>query len=116
MRSEVGVARRRLLIRIPLWILAVARLAAARERRRIYRVAMLTLGPAGPRPSTWWRPFFDELRELNYVEGRNLVVMYAGADAKPERLAGLATDIVKANVDVIVTTGLLETGAAKRVT
>jgi ABC-type uncharacterized transport system substrate-binding protein len=82
----------------------------------MYRVGILTLGPAASRPSVWWQPFIDGLRELNYVEGRTLVIAYAGADAKADRLPDLAAGLVKANVDVIVTTGVLETRAASRAT
>ena len=97
--------------------LLVAPLAAeGQSAGRVYQVGILTLGPAGPRPSIWWQPFIAELRELNYVEGRNLVIMYSGADAKPDRLPGLAADLVKAKMDIIVTTGPRETLAAKRST
>jgi putative tryptophan/tyrosine transport system substrate-binding protein len=81
---------------------------------RAYQVGILTLGPAGPGPSGWWQPFIAELRQLNYVEGRNLTIMYAGAEAKPDRLPSLAADLVKGKVDIIVTTGPRETLAAKR--
>jgi ABC-type uncharacterized transport system substrate-binding protein len=95
----------------------VAPLAAeAQPAGRVYQVGILTLGPAGPRPSPWWQPFIAELHALHYVEGRNLIITYAGADATPDRLPGLAADLVKATVDVIVTTGPRETLAAKRAT
>jgi putative tryptophan/tyrosine transport system substrate-binding protein len=90
--------------------------AEAQSAGRIYQIGILTLGPAGPRPSIWWQPFIAELGELNYVEGRNLVITYAGADTKPDRLPGLSADLAKAKVDVIVTTGVRETLAAKRAT
>jgi len=83
---------------------------------RVYHVGILTLGPAGSRPSIWWQPFFAELHELRYVEGENLIIQYAGAGAKPDRLAGLAAGLVSASVDVIVTTGHRETLAARRAT
>ena len=90
--------------------------AKAQPAERVYRVGILTLGPAGSRPSGWWRPFITELRKLNYVEDRNLVLVYAGAGAKPERLPGLAAELVNAKVDIIVTTGSKEALAAKRAT
>jgi ABC transporter substrate binding protein len=46
----------------------------------------------------------------------NLRITYFGADAQPERLPGLAADLVKAKMDVIVTTGPRETLAARRAT
>jgi ABC-type uncharacterized transport system substrate-binding protein len=56
------------------------------------------------------------MRELNYVEGRNLIVRRAFADGQADRMPGLVADLVQAKVDVIVTTSTLETLAAKRAT
>src|SRR5262245_32442114 len=107
--------RRAVALILILGLLAVP-LAAQAQAGKMYRVGILTLGPAGSRPSLWWQPFIDGMRELNYVEGRTLAIVYAGADAKPDRLPDLVAGLVKANVDVIVTTGLLETRAASRAT
>jgi putative ABC transport system substrate-binding protein len=97
--------------------LLIAPLAAeAQSAGRVYQVGILSLGAASPRPTSVWQPLIEELRELNYVEGRNLVITYSGAEAKPDRLPGLAADLVKAKVDVIVTTGARETLAANRAT
>src|SRR5262245_55579604 len=90
--------------------------ARAQPAGKVFQIGILSLGVAGPRASPWWQPFIDELHELNYVEGRNLLITYLGADAHPERLPALAADLVKAKMDVIVTTGSRETLAAKRAT
>ena len=108
--------RRRFLLTLSAVPLAAPHVAEAQPAGRVYRVGILTLGPAGPRPSAWRQPFIEELRKLNYVEGRNLVLAYAGADARPDRLPSLAGDLVKTKVDTIVTTGHRETLAAKRAT
>jgi putative ABC transport system substrate-binding protein len=55
------------------------------------------------------------LRELGYVEGRNLVIEFRWADDKYERLPELAAELVRLKVDVIVTHGQ-GSGAAKSVT
>ena len=44
------------------------------------------------------------MRELGYVEGRNLVIEYRFADNDVTRLAGLATELARLNPDVLVTT------------
>ncbi len=49
--------------------------------------------------------FRQGLRDLGYVEGRNIVIEYRFAEGKPERLAVLAAELVALNVDVIVTAG-----------
>jgi putative tryptophan/tyrosine transport system substrate-binding protein len=56
------------------------------------------------------------LRDLGYVEGRNLVIEYRDAEGKPERLAAGAAELVALNVDVIVAPGTLAALAAKRAT
>jgi putative tryptophan/tyrosine transport system substrate-binding protein len=90
--------------------------ARAQPAGRAFQIGILTLGVTGPRATHWWQPFIDELRELHYVEGNNLLITYLGADAQPERLPALAADLVKAKMDVIVTTGVRETLAASRAT
>jgi len=57
------------------------------------------------------------LRDLGYVEGRNVVIEYRDAEGKPERLPALAAELVALKVDVIVTTGGTPAGlAAKQAT
>jgi len=94
--------------------LALAPLAVkAQEAGKVYRVGYVTLG-SQPTQSGLWRSFLDAMRELNYVEGRNLVVRLAFAEGRPERLPSLIADLMEAKVDVIVTTSTQETMAAKR--
>ena len=51
-----------------------------------------------------WREAFQQgLRDLGYVEGRNITVEYRYADFKPERIYDLAKELVSLNMDVIVT-------------
>ncbi|MGZ8483736.1 MAG: ABC transporter substrate-binding protein [Candidatus Binatia bacterium] len=57
--------------------------------------------------------FRQGLRELGYVEGKNIVVDYRWAEGKMERLPELATELVRLKVDVIVTSGPTVTRAAK---
>jgi putative ABC transport system substrate-binding protein len=60
--------------------------------------------------------FRQGLRDLGYVEGRDVVIEYRDAEGKPERLAALAAELVALNVDVIVAPGTLAALAAKRAT
>jgi putative ABC transport system substrate-binding protein len=61
--------------------------------------------------------FLQELRDLGYVEGRNVVIEYRSAEGKLERLPALAAELVALKVDVIVTGGGTPTAlAAKQAT
>jgi putative ABC transport system substrate-binding protein len=94
-------------------LLATPRAGRAQEARKTYTVGLVSIGtdPAQLGP---WRPLIDALRELGYVEGRNLIVKRAFGN--PDRLAGLVAELVGARVDAIVTTGPRETRAAQRAT
>ena len=56
------------------------------------------------------------LRDLGYVEGRNLLIEFRVADGKYDRLVDLATELVRLEVEVIVTGGTPGTRAAKQAT
>ena len=60
--------------------------------------------------------FRQGLRELGYVEGKNIVIEYRWAEGKSERLPDLAAELVRLKVDIIVTAGPAATRAAKEAT
>jgi putative ABC transport system substrate-binding protein len=60
--------------------------------------------------------FRQGLRELGYVEGKNIVIDWQSADGKFDRLPALATELVRRKVEIIVTTGPGPTRAAKNAT
>jgi putative ABC transport system substrate-binding protein len=62
------------------------------------------------------KAFREGLRELGYVEGKNINIDLRYADGKLDRLPILARDLVRLNVDLIVTSGLAPTGPAKQAT
>jgi putative tryptophan/tyrosine transport system substrate-binding protein len=77
--------------------------AEAQQAAKVYHVGFLSVGGS---PTTWrvgYRPFVQAMRDLNYVEGRNLVIRPAFADGKAERLPALVTELLSGKVDVIVT-------------
>ena len=60
--------------------------------------------------------FRQGLRELGYVEGKNIVIEWRYAEGKLDRLPALAAELVRLKVDVIVTGGPDATRAAKEAT
>jgi len=60
--------------------------------------------------------FLQGLKELGYVEGKNIVIEYRWADGKRERLSDLAAELVTLKVDVIVARNTPATLAAQRAT
>jgi ABC-type uncharacterized transport system substrate-binding protein len=60
--------------------------------------------------------FLQGLRDLGYVEGRNVVIEYRSAEGKSERLPALAAELVALEVDVIVAPGTPLALAAKQAT
>src|SRR5712692_6771663 len=63
-----------------------------------------------------FEPLAKGLRELGYLEGRNIVFENRYADGKTEVLSGLAAELVRIKVDVIVAVGTPATRAAKNTT
>jgi putative tryptophan/tyrosine transport system substrate-binding protein len=96
--------------------LLVAPLASlAQQVGKVYRVGMLETTPMAMNAANL-DAFRQQLRELGYVEGRNLIIEYRSADGRSERFAGLAAELVNMKVDLIVARGSLATQAAKNAT
>src|SRR5262245_47089833 len=63
----------------------------------------------------WTAVFLERLRELGWIEGRNLAIEYRWAEARSERFTEIATEFARLKVDVIVTGGNAA-GAVKQTT
>jgi putative ABC transport system substrate-binding protein len=107
--------RRSFLAAIALGLAAGPRAARAQPRGKTWRVGFLS---GGARPSDGAPPqgLRQGLTELGYVEQQNVVYLGRWAEAKQDRLAGLAAELVGLKVDVIVTVGGPASGAAKQAT
>jgi ABC-type uncharacterized transport system substrate-binding protein len=84
---------------------------AARAQRRV-KIGVLDTGLG----AAFSVPFMRKLEQLGYVEGRNVVIERRSAEGKPELLNSLAEELVRAQVDVIVTAGTPAAFAAKKAT
>ena len=81
----------------------------------VYRVGVLGLG-GGTGYSRDFAAFRDRLNSLGYAEGQNLVIERRFAEGQADRLPALAGDLVRLNVDVIVTITTPAALAAKAAT
>ena len=77
-------------------------------------VGVLTLSVAASMPS--FQAFLQGLRDQGYVDGRNIALEFRFADGKPERLNGMANELVRLKVDVIVTESVLAAREARNAT
>jgi putative ABC transport system substrate-binding protein len=93
----------------------LSRDAAAQPAAKVYRIGTLDYAPETGRPA-WWKAFRGRLRELGYVEGKNLGIASRFADGSQERLRPLADQLVELKPDVLVTSGTLAAVAAKQAT
>jgi putative ABC transport system substrate-binding protein len=94
--------------------LSVSPLAAqAQQQGKVWRIGFLSLASG---PSSRDENFRQGLLEHGYVVGRNVTIEYRWADGNRERVPELAAELVRLNVDVIVTSSTPLVEAAKRAT
>jgi len=105
---------RRTFVRGTLGLLATPLAAQAQPAAKIARIGWLGVSPA-TNPHLI-EAFRQGLRDLGYVEGRNLVIEIRSAEGKFERLPALAAELVALKVDVIVVGGTPAALAAKQAT
>jgi putative ABC transport system substrate-binding protein len=96
---------------LPALILAAIHLAAAQQPKKVP-----VIGYLGGSGASRIDAFRQGLRELGYVEGKNIVIEYRYSKGKLDRLNELAAELVRLKVDVIVTRGSAATRAAKAAT
>jgi ABC-type uncharacterized transport system substrate-binding protein len=95
---------------LPALILATIHLAEAQQPGKIPRIGYLSAA-ASPSPA-----FMQGLRDLGYIEGKNIDVVVRTTEGKPERYSDLAAELVRLNVDIIVVGGNTAIRAAKKTT
>ena len=84
--------------------------ARAQQAAKVYRIAIVsTAVPVAELTETGgvraWRAFFEELRRLGYVEGRNLVVERYSGEGRTEHYPEMVRDVVRRNPDLIHVSG-----------
>jgi ABC-type uncharacterized transport system substrate-binding protein len=96
-------------------LLAVAVIAQTQQPTKVSRIGFLSVTSLST-ISARTEAFRQGLRELGYVEGKNIVIEWRSAEGKLDRVPALAAEVVRLKVDVIVTGGATDTRAAKEAT
>lgn len=104
----------RLFIALAILVIAAPPAADAQRPRKVPHIGVLaTRSPEAPGPS---EGLYQGLRELGYVEGRNLAIAWRWARGDQRKFPELAAELVRLNVDVIVAANNLAVKAARRAT
>lgn len=107
--------RRTFIGRVVGGLLAMPLAARAQQAGKIYRIGILETIPAAENGANL-DALRKGLRELGYIEGRNLIVEYRSAEGRADRFPDLAAELVRLKVDLIVTRGTPAAMAAKNAT
>ncbi len=93
-------------------LFALCSSADAQQARKIFRIGFLSATSPSTIPARL-EAFRQGLRDLGYVEGKNIIIDYRYAEGKLDRVPGLAAELVRLKVDVIVAGGSAATRPAK---
>jgi putative ABC transport system substrate-binding protein len=96
-------------------LLAAPLAAEAQQAAKVFRIGYLS-APTRESVEGILEAFLRALRELGWIDGQNVVIEYRWAEGDLARLPGLAEDLVRRNVDVIVTPAASAALAAKQAT
>ena len=89
--------------------------AATQQTGKVYRIGYLTPFTL-PFEADGIHVFEQTLRERGYVQGQNISIMYRSSEGRDELLPDLASQLLRLNVDVLVTFGAVATRAAQQAT
>ncbi len=107
--------RRTAIRRLGTFFLTTASLAEAQQTGKIFRIGFLDQSTASG-SAVRLEAFWEEIRRLGWIEGKNITVESRFAEQKSERLPELAADLVRLKVDLIVAAGTSPALAAKSAT
>jgi putative ABC transport system substrate-binding protein len=105
------IAARLIVVALTLGMLTSLQAADAQQSGKMPRVGVLS-----PATDSFLNAFRQGLRDLNYIEGRNISLEYRSAEGKIDRLFELAAELVRLKVDIMVTISSPGVRAAKQAT
>src|SRR5262249_44727821 len=115
-RGSGGTMKRKILVSLlPILILNFVYLVAAEQPKKVPQIGYLS-GASLSAIRDRIEAFRQGLRELGYVDGKNIVIEWRWAEGKPDRLPDLAAELVRLKVDMIVSAGPIVTRHFKEAT
>jgi putative ABC transport system substrate-binding protein len=109
------VTKKTLLWQLATVLLATVSLSQAQQPKKIPRIGYLAAGSLAAQ-SARIEAFRQGLRELGYVEGKNIIIEWRSGEERLDRFPALAAELVRLKVDIIVSAGPTVTRAAKEAT
>ena len=99
-------------------LLAVAVIAEAQQPKKVPSVGFLLqrVSPTPTTPDPFTDAFRQGLRDLGYIEGKNILVEYRSAELKRDRIPAFVAELVQLKVDVLVVRSLSAIRVAKQAT
>jgi putative tryptophan/tyrosine transport system substrate-binding protein len=95
-------------------LLLIASVINAQQAKKIPRIGYLSGSGTPNNPGSQVEAFRQGLRDLGYIEGKNILVEYRYAEGREDRFRDLAAELVGLNVDVLVTASTIAVRAAKQ--
>jgi ABC-type uncharacterized transport system substrate-binding protein len=103
-------------ILVAMMLLAVAVTAPAQQPTKIPRIGYVAGAGDSKSPGAHIEAFQQRLRDLGYVEGKNILIEYRHAEGKLDRVSSFVAELVQLNVDVLVCPSLVAIRAAQQAT
>lgn len=97
-------------------ILVSFQIAEAQQPAKMPRIGLIYSSGTAESPSPLFEPFRQGLRDLGYVEGKNILIEQRYGEGRLDRMPALLNELVQEKVDVIVATNNVVIGAAKKAT
>lgn len=111
-----GMDRRRFLLTSLASAFGLSLAVEAQPAGKVIRIGLLTHGVSDTVTTARWKAFREQLRELGYVEGQNVIFESRWGEGQVGRTRRLADELVEAKVDILVTAGTEALSAAKEAT
>ena len=110
-RGEFVADRRAFIGNVAIGLLASAFSTFAQQPAKVPRIGLV-----GNVDASTWEAFRQSMRELGYIDGRNIAMLWRWAEGNNDRFREIASELVAMKVDLIVTTGVQGSMAAKQAT